>query len=153
MTDKENVSAPASSGSEREEIYLLYQNATANLEASKKRQWQVIVFYSAVVAFLIIQADDLSILVKAIMSFAILFGNLMTVLAVWLYQQKMAQERAVLKNIYGSFGSDFRNCRETKGDVQAPDAFELIFFAGVLIYMFFVLFFSMAVFWNWSWPT
>ena len=147
-----NETPTANGGVRPDELYHLYQNAAANLAALKNRQWQVLVLFTAPVAFLIYRADQMSIITKGIMTAAIVVGAVATVGAIFLSQRNMEKEREILSNIYQRFGDDFRECRKVKGDVQKSDCFEILFVIGIRAYLIVVVFSSTAVFWNWPWP-
>ena len=139
---------------EHKELCLLYQNAAANLATLKKSQWQVVVFYSAIVAFLVTQANNLPIFAKILISITLPFGSRFIWKMVELYQQKMSEERAILSNIYNGsgkckgFGEPFRECRSPKGDVQAPDSFETLFRQGVKLYIIITCMVAVLSFWT-----
>jgi Sec-independent protein secretion pathway component TatC len=131
---------------EHKEISLLYQNAAVNLAQLKKSQWQVVVFYSAIVAFLVTQSDKLTHLIKTWVSIALLFGAIAVVIAQMLFREKMHQERTVLNNIYEMFEQPFKDCRKPKGDVKTFDTFENIFIVVVVIYVVAVFIFAVSIF-------
>lgn len=133
---------------ENEEIHLLLQCVTANLESFKNRQWHVFVFYSSIAAFLITQADDMETITKIYISVVLLIG---LVSAIWMlnhYQRKMSVERDVQSNIYKHFGAKFHECRKPKGDVKEADCFEKFFVGlGGYAYLIVVFTFVMIMFW------
>lgn len=131
---------------EHKELCLLYQNAAANLAALKKSQWQVVVFYSAIIAFLVTQSEKMSYPVKIWISIALLLGAIAVIVTQMLFREKMHQERSVLDNIYEKFEQSFKECRKPKGDVKAFDAFENIFIVGVVIYLVAVFIFAVSIF-------
>lgn len=139
---------------DRQELYLLYQNSTANLAAIKKSQWQVVVFYSAILAFLVTQANNLPVLSKTLISITLPFGARFIWKMVELYQEKMAEERAILSNIYNGiekwkgFGKPFLECRRPKRDVQAADSFETLFRKGVKLYIIITCIVAVLSFWS-----
>ncbi|MEK7313354.1 MAG: hypothetical protein AAB065_02665 [Deltaproteobacteria bacterium] len=135
---------------ENEEIRLLLQCVTANLESFKNRQWHVFVFYSSIAAFLITQADDMETITKICISVVLLIG---LVSAIWMlkhYQQKMSVERKVQDNIYKHFGRKFHECREPRDEegVKKSDVFERCFVGcGGYAYLIAVFTFVMVTFW------
>lgn len=137
------------SGNDYEEIRLLYQNATANIESLKNRQWHVFVFYSAIAAFLIVQVKDMEIIEKAYISVVLFFGTIVAICALKEYQRKMDVEREVLCNIYENFGTLFEKCRKPKGDVKASDDFEKLFIQlGGCAYLVVTLILVLITFWG-----
>lgn len=136
---------------EREELYLLYQNAAANLAELKKSQWQVLVFFSAIVAFLIVQADNFSCFLKAILSFALVVGAVSAIMMLEAYWRKLDKEREVLKCVYGRFSQEFNDCRKVKGEVTERDCFEQFLLWGGRLYIFVILVVAISIFWCSSW--
>ena len=147
MTNNEQNNATPISENDHQELLALYQNATAEIEGTKKREWQVFVFFSASVAFLINQANNWSNIIKTYISIVLLIGTIAAVLILILYKQKKDKERKVLKDIYKRFGQPFNECRKHKGDVQEDDLFEKLFIIGGSIYIFVIFIFTMAIFW------
>lgn|GEM_PF-87594 len=117
---------------EREELYLLYQNAAANLAELKKSQWQVLVFFSAIVAFLIVQADNFSCFLKAILSFALVVGAVSAIMMLEAYWRKLDKECEVLKCVYGRFSQEFNDCRKVKGESRNETASSSSFYGARL---------------------
>ncbi len=133
---------------EHEEICLLYQNVTTNLEIFKNRQWYIFMFYSAIAAFLVTQSKEMLPFAKAYLSVALLIGTIVAIFALRHFQQKVSTERKVLDDIYRQFCPLFRQCREIKGDVSKPDTFEkYIVNAGGYVYLIVTFIFVMISFW------
>ncbi len=144
----ENKESKTISEKDHDEIRLLYQNVTANLEIFKNRQWHVFVFYSAIVAFLVTQADNMSIFAKFFISVVLLIGTIAAVLTLNHYQHKMSVERKVLDNIYKHFGPIFHECKRPKEDVSKPDRFEIYLIGvGGYAYVIATFIFVMISFW------
>lgn len=152
MTENKENKTTNLSEKEHEELTLLYQNAAANLESLKKSQWQVYVFYSAVVAFLILQKDS-EILkepsIKILISLSLLIGVIVVEFFTAHFRFDMLNYRKILKNIYERFGYPFREIRESaKGKKEAElNLFEIIFRHGGSAYIFAVFAYTMVVFW------
>lgn len=143
----------------RQELCALYQNAADNLAALKKSQWQVFVFFSVVVAFLITLANDklpntkndvFDFNTKVGISIALFIGAIVAVFMLrWYLKKSMSEERAVLHNIYKHFSPLFRKCRSPKGDVRASDFFEKwIIKWGGTSYIGIIFAFTMYNFWK-----
>ena len=128
------------------ELELLYQNVTSNLEARKKQQWQVLVFYSAVVAFLMSQASSMNLATRFISTLVVFAGAFPTGIMIHLYQKKMEEERKCLDKLYQHFSDPFKWSRDAKGGVMDPDCFERFFSLGSLIYLMAAVIVSMTHF-------
>lgn len=135
-----------------QELCLLYENAAANLELLKKSQWQVYVFYSAVVAFLLLLKDNNRIIneqsIKSLISVSLLFGVIAVEFAQAYFRLDMSKYRQILTDLYAAFGYPFREIRErAKGKKKAINPFEIVFKHAGCIYIFIVFAFAMVVFW------
>lgn len=134
-----------------QELCLLYEDATANLATLKKRQWQVYVFYSAVVAFLIVR-DDVIIkepVIKILISILLLIGLIAVEFAQAYFRFDMLKFREILEKIYLTFGYPFKEIRgKAKGEKKAElNPFEKIFRYEGCTYSFAVLSYAMVTFW------
>ncbi len=135
-----------------QELCLLYENATANLELLKKSQWQVYVFYSAVVAFLLLLKDNNKIIneqpIKSLISVSLLLGTIAVEFAQAYFRLDMSKYRKILGEIYEKFGYPFREIRErAKGKKKALNPFEKVFKHVGCIYIFIVFTFATVIFW------
>lgn len=138
-----------------QELCLLYENAAANLSALKKSQWQVYVFYSAVVAFLLLLLNGNSKIIaikeqplKSLISVSLLFGAIAVEFAQAYFRLDMSKYRQILTELYAAFGYPFREIRErAKGKKKALNPFEKVFKHAGCIYIFVVFAFAMVVFW------
>lgn len=148
----ENKKSNETGISERDhvEICLLYQNAAANLSTLKKSQWQVYVFYSAVVAFLLLKVNRQSDpTIKVLISLLLLLGVIAVEFAQAYFRRDMLNFRQILRDIYKNFGYLFREIRgSAKGEKKAElNSFEKIFRHGGCVYSFAVFSYAMVIFW------
>ncbi|MEW6571542.1 MAG: hypothetical protein AB1390_10285 [Nitrospirota bacterium] len=134
-----------------QELCLLYENAAANLETLKKRQWQVYVFYSTIVAFLTLKDKRIinELYIKILISLLLLIGLIVVEFAQAYFRSDMLKFRDILRNIYERFGYLFREIRgKAKGEKKAElNPFERIFRHGGCAYIFVVFAYAMVVFW------
>lgn len=133
---------------EQGQLELLYQNVTANLEARKKQQWQVLVFYSAVTAFLISQSREMSETAKCIAAIAIIAGAISTWIMILLYQNGMSEARKELCRVYSHFSEKFEKFKCTKESASKPksNCFEIFFCLGSGFYLAAVAVLSIVIF-------
>ena len=133
---------------EQEQLALLYQNVTSNLEARKKQQWQVLVFYSAVAAFLISQVGDKDQIVKCVAAIAIIAGAISTWIMILLYQNRMSEDRKELCRVYSHFSPKFKEfkCTEESASKPKSNCFEIFFCLGSGFYLAAVAVLSMVIF-------
>lgn len=133
-----------------QELCLLYEDATANLAALKKRQWQVYVFYSAIVAFLTLKDNGIinELPIKILISVLLLIGVIVVEFAQAYFRHDMFKFREIIENIYVTFGYPFREIRgSARGEKKAElNPFEKIFRRGGCAYIFAVFVFAMVVF-------
>lgn len=152
MTENKQNNDRTINENDRHELYLLYQNATANLAALKKSQWQVYVFYSAVVAFLLLLKDNNRIIseqpIKSLISISLLLGAIVVEFAQAYFRLDMSKYRQILTDLNAAFGYPFREIRgRAKGKKKALNPFEKLFRHAGCVYIFIVFTFAMVVFW------
>ena len=137
---------------EEEQLALLYQNVTSQLETAKKRQWQALVFYSTVAAFLISQAGnigqagDIAWVIKILVATMMIIGGRQVLEIISQYQEKMEREREGLNKLYERFSDKFSDFRKSKGSVTDPDRFEIWFRQWSRNYVIAVAVLFMAIF-------
>lgn len=134
-----------------QELCLLYENASANLELLKKSQWKVYVFYSAVVAVLISKGNEIlnEPLIKIIICFLLFIGVVVVEFYTAQFRIDILKYRKVLTGLYEAFGYPFREIRgRAKGHKKAElNHFEKVFRHGGCAYILVV--FSLAIFTLW----
>lgn len=133
-----------------QELCLLYENAAANLELLKKSQWQVYVFYSAVVIALISQANNIKEpYLKILISFLLLLGALMAEFYDAHFRLKIKEYRQILIEVYECFGHPFNKIRtRAKGSKTVnPDYFEIALKYGGCAYLLVVGFLAVNTLW------
>lgn len=134
-----------------QELCLLYENATANLELLKKSQWKVYVFYSAVVAALISKGNEIfnEPFIKILICFLLLIGVVVVEFYTAQFRIDILKYRKILIGLYEAFGYPFREIRVSgKGQKKAElNYFEKVFRHGGCAYILVV--FSLAIFTLW----
>jgi hypothetical protein len=136
-----------------QELCLLYENAASNLAELKKKQWQAYVFYSAIIAVVILPGSQEMIscaTVRILVSAFLLVGAIVVEFAQTYFRHDILVFRKILIGVYGCFGYAFREVRKkAKGEKKANlNAFEKIFRHGGSVYIFSVLAYFIAVHWK-----
>ena len=124
---------------EHRQLELLYQNVTSNLEVRKKQQWQVLVSYSAAVAFLISQINIMGEKTRIFVFLLIAVGAYVSRKFFLQYQKKMEVERKLLDRLYKQFSRKFNLSRKLKGSVTESDCFEEFLLRGANVYFIVVV--------------